>query len=114
MSEQALFTSGDYEKFFMKNDKRYHHILNPATGYPTDNGVMSDTIVVDSDILDCNMLADIITKMVFVSGIDKGLEIIDSVLGVSCMAVGTDYKIYKSSCWKIQLNKIDSEFTIMN
>lgn len=114
LSEQALSTSGDYERFFMKDGKRYHHILNPATGYPTDNGVMSDTIVVDSNIPDCNMLADILTKTVFVSGIDKGLEIIDSVPGVSCMAVGTDYKIYKSSSWKIELKKIDSEFTIMN
>ncbi|BCZ44477.1 FAD:protein FMN transferase [Clostridium gelidum] len=114
LSQQAISTSGDYERFFMKDDKRYHHILNPATGYPTDNGVMSDTIVVDSNIPDCNMLSDILTKTVFVSGIDKGLEIIDSVKGVSCMAVTTDYKIYKSSNWKIQLNKIDSEFTIVN
>lgn len=114
LSEQALSTSGDYERFFMKDDKRYHHILNPATGYPTDNGVMSDTIVVDSNIPDCNMLSDILTKTVFVSGIDKGLEIIDSVKGVSCMAVTTDYKIYKSSNWKIQLNNVDTEFTIVN
>lgn len=114
LSEQALSTSGDYERFFIKDGKRYHHILNPATGYPTDNGVMSDTIVIDSNIPDGNMLADILTKTVFVSGIDKGLKVIDSLPGVSCMAVTTDYKIYKSSGWKIQLDKLNPEFTMAN
>lgn len=114
LSEQALSTSGDYERFFIKDGKRYHHILNPATGYPTDNGVMSDTIVINSNIPDGNMLADILTKTVFVSGIDKGLKVIDSLPGVSCMAVTTDYKIYKSSGWKIQLDKLNPEFTMAN
>lgn len=114
LPQQAISTSGDYERFFIKNGKRYHHILNPATGYPTENGVMSDTIVVNSNIHDCNMLADILTKTVFVSGIDKGLKVINSVQGVSCMAVTTDYKIYKSSGWMIHLDKLDPKFKVVN
>jgi len=114
LSQQSLSTSGDYERFFMKDGKRYHHILNPATGYPTDNGVMADTIVVNSDIPDCNMLADILTKTVFVSGIDKGLKVINSIPGISCIAITTDYKIYKSSGWNIQLNKLNTEFRMAN
>ncbi|HEY5583964.1 MAG TPA: FAD:protein FMN transferase [Ruminiclostridium sp.] len=114
MSQNALSTSGDYERFFIKDGKRYHHILNPATGYPADAGVMSDTIVVDSSIADCNMLADILTKVTFVSGVDKGLKLIDSLSGVSSMAVTTDYKIYKSSKWKTQLDNLSSEFKMVN
>jgi len=114
MSQNALSTSGDYERFFIKDGKRYHHILNPGTGYPADAGVMSDTIVIDSSIPDCNMLADILTKVTFVSGVDKGLKIIDSLSGVSCMAVTTDYKIYKSSKWKTQLDNLSSEFKMVN
>lgn len=113
LSEESISTSGDYERFFIKDGKRYHHILNPFTGYPTESGVMSDTIIVDNDIPDCNMLADILTKTVFVSGIDEGFKIIDSIGGVSCMAVGTDYKIYQSSDWKTQLNKLDTQFTMV-
>lgn len=114
LSEQALSTSGDYERYFIKDGKRYHHILDPATGYPADNGVISVTIVVDSNIPDCNMIADILTKTVFVSGVDKGLKFIDSLQGVSCIAITSDYNIYKSSNWNIKLDKLDSEFKIAN
>ncbi len=113
LSQQALSTSGDYERFFEKNDKRYHHIINPATGYPTENGVMSVTMVIEHNTTDANMLADILTKTVFVSGIDKGLKLIDSIPGVSCIAITTDYKIYKSSNWRIPLIQLNSEFTMM-
>ena len=114
LSQQALSTSGMMRDFSYKMVKRYHHILNPATGYPTDNGVMSDTIVVDSNIPDCNMLADILTKTVFVSGIDKGLKIINSVPGISCWVVTTDYKIYKSSVGRYNLDKLNPKFTMTN
>jgi thiamine biosynthesis lipoprotein len=114
MPQQALSTSGDYERFFIKDGKRYHHIINPATGYPADVGVMSDTILIDSSIPDCNMLADLLTKATFVSGVDKGLKIIDSIPGVSCLAVTTDNKIYKSAGWKLQLEDLSSDFTIVN
>jgi FAD:protein FMN transferase len=114
LSQQALSTSGDYERFFIKDGKRYHHILNPATGYPTDNGVISNTIVMESGIPDSNMLADILTKTVFVSGIDKGFKIIDSIPGVSCLTITSDYKIYKSANWNKELNSLISEFKMAN
>lgn len=110
LSEQALATSGDYERYFMAGDTRYHHILNPATGYPTDNGVMSNTIIVDSSISNSNMLADILTKTVFVAGIAEGYKIIDSLQGVACLTITTDYKIHKSSNWKKDLKIISPEF----
>jgi len=109
----ALSTSGDYERFFIKDGKRYHHIFNPSTGYPANSGLMSDTIVVDSTIPDCNMLADILTKITFVNGIDKGFSIINSIPGVSCIAQTTDYKIYKSSAWKIPLDDLSPDFKVV-
>ena len=114
MPEQALSTSGDYERYFIKDGKRYHHILNPFTGYPADAKVMSDTIVINSDIPNSNMLADILTKVTFVSGIEKGFRIINSIQGVECIAVTTDYKIYKSSGWKDEMENISPEFTLVN
>lgn len=112
-SDQAISTSGDYERYFIKDGKRYHHILNFSTGYPTDNGVISDTIVIDNDIPDRNMIADILTKMVFVSGVDKGLEIINSIPGVSCMVITSDFKVYRSTGWKVEMTDWNSEFTIV-
>lgn len=114
MSEKALSTSGDYERYFIKDGKRYCHIFNPFTGYPADSGVMSDTIVIDSDVTDCNMLADICTKIVFVYGVEKGFKIIDNVPGVACMAVTTDYQVYESSNWNLQIDDLDSKFKIVN
>jgi FAD:protein FMN transferase len=112
MPEQALSTSGDYERYFIKDGKRYHHILNPFDGYPADTGVMSDTIVISNDISGSNMLADILTKITFVSGIDKGFKIIDSIPGVECIAITTDQKIYKSSGWKHDVEEISPDFTL--
>lgn len=114
LNQGALSTSGDYQRYFIYDDKRYHHILDPSTGYPAEAGVISDTILVDSSKEDSNMLADILTKITFVSGIEKGFKIIDSLEGVSCMAVTTDFKIYQSSRWDTRLDDLDSEFTIVN
>jgi len=114
LNQDALSTSGDYQRFFIKEGKRYHHILDPATGYPAEAGVMSDTILVDSSIADCNMIADILTKITFVRGVDKGFKIIDSLEGISCMAVTTDFKIYKSSRWDIKMEDLSTEFTMAN
>lgn len=112
MPEMALSTSGDYERYFIQDGKRYHHILSPSTGYPSDSGVMSVTIVVDSSIADCNMLADILTKATFILGVEKGFEIIDSMSGVACLAVTDDYKIYKSSNWQLSLDDISKDFVV--
>ena len=114
LNQGALSTSGDYQRFFIKDGKRYHHILDPFTGYPADAGVMSDTIRIDSSIPDCNMLADILTKVTFVSGVEKGMKIIDSIEGISCMAVTTDFKIYKSSKWDTKIEDLSSDFKLAN
>jgi len=114
MAEYALSTSGDYERYFIQDGRRYCHILSPFTGYPADSGVMSDTVVIDSSVPDCNMLADILTKVTFVCGVEKGFRIIDGIPGVSCMAATTEYKIYKSLNWRLQFDEISPDFTADN
>lgn len=113
LPESALSTSGDYERFFIKDGKRYHHILNPFTGYPAESGVMSDSIIIDSNTPDANMLADTLTKLTFVSGVEKGMKIIDSLPGVSCMAETTDFKVYTSKSWKANVENLSPEFTMV-
>jgi thiamine biosynthesis lipoprotein len=114
LNQGALSTSGDYQRYFIKDGKRYHHILDPATGYPADAGVMSDMILVDNSVAYPNMVADILTKITFVSGVEKGLKIIDSLEGVSCMAVTTDFKLYKSSKWNTKMEDLSPEFIMTN
>lgn len=114
ISNQALSTSGDYERYFIKNGKRYHHIINAATGYPADTGVMSDTIVIDNSVPDKNMIADILTTTVFVLGPEKGIQFADNIKGVSCQITTTDNKIYTTKGFKNKIMDLSSDFKFAN
>lgn len=68
LENAALSTSGDYEKFFVVDGRRYSHIIDPATCAPADKGVASVSVVVDGDIDDCATVADILSTAAFVAG----------------------------------------------
>lgn len=114
LSNESLSTSGDYERYFIKDNKRYHHIMDPRTGYPVDNGVISDTIVVDGDSTDNGMLADILTTTVFALGQEKGLKLVNDLSGVSCEVTTEDYNIYTSDGFKDRITDINKEFKFAN
>jgi thiamine biosynthesis lipoprotein len=114
LSNESLSTSGDYERCFIKDNKRYHHIIDPKTGYPVDNGVMSDTIVIDGNTPDNGMLADLLTTTVFTLGPEKGLKLIDSLQGVSCEITTSDYKVYTSEGFKDRIIDLNKEFKFVN
>lgn len=110
LSGEALSTSGDYERYFIKDGKRYHHIIDPHTGYPADTGVMSDTIVIKGDVPDANMIGDLLTTTVFVSGVDKGLKFMESLNGMECAITTTDNKVYASSGMKKRIVDLHPDF----
>lgn len=69
--DQAIATSGDYEQFFIVNNRRLSHIIDPKTGYPVNNDVVSVTVV-SSDATTC----DALSTAVFVLGKEKGLQLV--------------------------------------
>jgi FAD:protein FMN transferase len=73
IKDKAVSTSGDYEKFFIIDGKRYSHIIDPRTGNPVE-GIVSVTIVADNATR-----ADALSTGVFVLGLDKGMELIETL-----------------------------------
>lgn len=70
VSEGCVSTSGSYEQQFKQDGMTYHHILDPQTGYPVDNGIVSVTVISDSGIL-----SDALSTACFVLGYEKGVEL---------------------------------------
>ena len=79
LSNASLSTSGDYERFFLQDGKRYHHILDSRTGMPADSDLASVTIVIDGNCEDAGMLSDLLSTTIFILGKEKGRELISSL-----------------------------------
>lgn len=86
--EHYISTSGDYERYVMVDGVRYHHILDPATGYPAHSGLCSVTIVCDS-----GLLADALSTACFVLGPEQGLALAQ-VYGAEALLVEEDGSLH--------------------
>ena len=89
ITDKSIVTSGDYERFFMKDNIRYHHILDPETGYPA-RGCQSVTIVSDT-------ATDAMSAGVFVLGPEKGMALIESLPGIEGLIIDAEGKAHVSS-----------------
>lgn len=73
LSDRAISTAGDYERFFIRDGQRYHHIMDPATGYPA-YGTRSVSVVTDRGVF-----ADGFDNAIFVLGPEKGAKLIEQL-----------------------------------
>ncbi len=84
LTENAVVTSGDYERFFIHEGKRYAHILNPKTGYPV--AFLQSVTVICPD----GELADALATAISVMGLDRGMDLVDRLQGVECMVIDAE------------------------
>jgi thiamine biosynthesis lipoprotein len=89
ISDRAVVSSGDYERYFEVDGVRYHHILDPFTGYPADTNISQVSIIADNGIN-----ADALSTTVLLLGVSNGLALIDSITDVEAVFVTKDKKIY--------------------
>jgi len=87
----SVVTSGDYERYFMHEGKRYHHILDPKTGYPA-KGLTSVTVTAGDAAT-----ADALSTSIFVLGLKEGMALVNSTDGVECMLVDSQERVHLSN-----------------
>lgn len=89
--DEAISTSGDYERFFEEDGRRYHHILNPATGRPSE-GILSATVVGPDATY-----TDGLSTTVFVLGVADGLALIETLADYEAVIVDANGELSYSS-----------------
>ncbi|MBN2510003.1 MAG: FAD:protein FMN transferase [Spirochaetales bacterium] len=87
--DRTAVTSGPYERFFIQDGTRYHHILDPGTGYPAETDIQSATIVTGESIR-----GDALSTMIFILGLKKGLEVIESLEDTEAVIITKDKEVY--------------------
>ncbi len=92
LADKSAVSSGIYERYFNEGGRLYHHILNPATGYPYDNELSAVTIVSDLSVT-----GDCLSTTCFALGLDKGLELIEATDNAEAVFVTNDGKTHYSS-----------------
>lgn len=95
VSDKSVVTSGTYERYIVVDGKKYHHILNPKTGYSYENNLDSVTIISDQSVD-----GDGLSTTCFALGLEEGIKLIDSIDNVWAMFIDQDGNITYSDGFK--------------
>jgi thiamine biosynthesis lipoprotein len=109
VENKSIVTSGNYERYFMKNGKTYHHIIDPKTGYPSESEVISATIISNYSID-----GDGLSTGVYIMGLEKSIKIIEALKGVDAIFITRNKEIYTTSGITDEFIVTNDEFTLKN
>ena len=87
--DKSVVSSGIYERCFEQDGTLYHHLLNPKTGYPYDNGLIAVTIISDQSVD-----GDALSTTCFALGLEDGMKLAESLDDVQAFFVTSDYEIH--------------------
>lgn len=91
LEDTSAVTSGDYYRFFESGGKRYHHILDPRTGYPADRNMSATVVTKDAG------LADVLSTVFFVLPAEVALQMAEEMTGVELFLVTANRRIRHSN-----------------
>ena len=90
IKDQSVVSSGIYERYFEKDGKIYHHILNPFTGYPYETHLQQVTIISDASVD-----GDALSTTCFALGLEEGSKLIKSLDEIEAIFVTDDGNIHR-------------------
>ncbi len=109
VNNMSIVTSGIYERYIEEDGVKYHHILNPKTGYPYDTELEGVTIIADK-----SKDADALSTLVFTKDLQGGLEFVENHTGAEAIFITHDKEVYITSGVEDVFTITDTEFTIIN
>ncbi|WOA54337.1 FAD:protein FMN transferase [Dickeya solani] len=107
VANKSVVTSGIYERYFECDGRRYHHILDPKTGYPLDNELLSVTIISDASID-----GDIYTTLIYGLGVEKGLTYLSRLPHIEAIFVTNDRRVILSSQRQYDFTLLDAGYEV--
>ena len=106
VSDASVVTSGIYERYLEVDDKTYHHILNPKTGYPYENDIAGVSIIVSS-----STRGDALSTSMFSIGVEEGLKYVNQKDDVDAVFMTKDKKVYVSNLIKNAFKLTNEQYT---
>lgn len=108
-SHNSIVTSGVYERYLEVDGVKYHHILDPKTGYPVENTISGVTVFSETSVQ-----GDALSTTLFLLGVDEGLAFINQLEGVEAVFVDKDRGVHLSDGLKDRFELSNEEYHLVN
>ena len=104
IKDKSVVSSGVYERCFKQDGTLYHHLLNPRTGYPYDNGLIAVTIISDESVD-----GDALSTTCFALGLEDGMKLAESLDNVQAFFVTSDYEIHYTKDFQKEITVTETD-----
>lgn len=109
VKNKSVVTSGDYERYFMYQGKKYHHIIDSKTGYPADSKVAGVSIISENSID-----GDALSTTLFVLGIEEGTKLINQLQEIDAIFITKNHKVFISEELMNIFDLTNKEYKLIN
>nr|WP_301183416.1 FAD:protein FMN transferase [Streptococcus suis] len=108
-THDSVVTSGIYERYLEVDGVKYHHILDPKTGYPVENDISGVTVFSKTSIQ-----GDALSTTLFLLGVEKGLDFINQMDGVEAVFIDKEQGVHLSDGLKESFELTNEEYHLVN